>query len=149
MLQGSRCGSTVQWSCLAGMKRWRCYSTQSTLQCSPYWVPLRKLYGAISYGCLSCNRYIVLQLGLLGPLIQVSRTVVGEVSAPTDCECKLTFQVQRIGTEKLREAFAEDPALRAQLNAPYAASPKSNRTVSDEKRPVRSEGESYELSEKS
>lgn len=40
--------------------------------------------------------YIVLQLGLAGPLLQVSRTVIGEV--------------QRIATDRLREAFAEPAA---------------------------------------
>jgi len=40
--------------------------------------------------------YIVFQLGLAGPLLQVTRTVMGEV--------------KRIGTDKLREAFAEPPA---------------------------------------
>lgn len=54
------------------------------------------------------SRYIVLQLGLAGPLIQVSRTVLGEV--------------KRIGTERLREAFAEPPQHeRAHLAAPVPA----------------------------
>lgn len=51
-------------------------------------------------------RYIVLQLGLAGPILQVTRTVAGEV--------------QRIATDKLREAFAEVPEAR-QLAQPVLA----------------------------
>lgn len=49
-----------------------------------------------------------MQLGLAGPLLQVTRTVFGEV--------------KRIGTEKLREAFAEPQQERAHLAAPVRAS---------------------------
>ena len=56
-------------------------------------------------------RYIVLQLGLAGPILQVTRTVFAEV--------------RRIGTEKLREVFAE-PAPERTLEQPHHARPASN-----------------------
>lgn len=58
---------------------------------------------------LAAGAYIVLQLGLAGPLFQVTRTVMNEV--------------KRIGTEKLREAFAEPPSGQGRvLERPHLAS---------------------------
>jgi hypothetical protein len=54
-------------------------------------------------------RYIILQLGLAGPILQISRTVLNEV--------------RRIATDKLREAFAEIPDAQ-----PVAASSNESRT---------------------
>ncbi|GFZ46730.1 Hydrolase acting on GTP to facilitate cellular and subcellular movement [Saitozyma sp. JCM 24511] len=42
----------------------------------------------------AASSYIILQLGLAGPILQVSKTVF--------------YEVKRLATEKLREAFAED-----------------------------------------
>lgn len=53
-------------------------------------------------------RYIVLQLGLAGPILQVSQTVF--------------YEVKRLATEKLREAFAEVPEARRHLANPVPAS---------------------------
>lgn len=47
----------------------------------------------------AASAYIILQLGLAGPLLQVTRTVLSEI--------------RRIATEKLREAFAEPAAVGA------------------------------------
>ena len=54
------------------------------------------------------RRYIVLQLGLAGPILQVSQTVF--------------YEVKRIATEKLREAFAEVPEAQRHLARPVPAS---------------------------
>ncbi|WWD17114.1 protein SEY1 [Kwoniella shandongensis] len=67
---------------------------------------------------LAASAYIVLQLGLAGPLLQVSKTVINEV--------------RRIATEKLREAFADVPEAQRVLAQPVSAS--SNGTASDEGR---------------
>ena len=57
---------------------------------------------------LLMKRYIVLQLGLAGPILQVSQTVF--------------YEVKRIATEKLREAFAEVPEVQRHLARPVPAS---------------------------
>ncbi|KAL1411658.1 Dynamin-like GTPase that mediates homotypic ER fusion [Vanrija albida] len=67
---------------------------------------------------LIATAYIVLQLGLAGPLLQVSKTVA--------------YEVKRIGTDKLREAFAEPPASQRVLTEPVAAA--HNGTLADEAR---------------
>ncbi|WVQ81742.1 protein SEY1 [Cryptococcus sp. DSM 104549] len=56
---------------------------------------------------LGASAYIVLQLGLAGPILQISRTVLGEV--------------RRIATDRLREAFAEVPEAQRILSQPVAA----------------------------
>lgn len=82
---------------------------------------------------LAATAYIVLQLGLAGPILQVTRTVANEV--------------RRIGTEKLREAFAE-PAQQNNrtLERPHLAAPVRNSTHSLEER--RSNQYELELEEK-
>ncbi len=70
------------------------------------------------------NRYIVLQLGLLGPILQVTRTVGNEVSArlitprsgDPGAENHLFSQIHRIAMDKLREAFRD---IQPQLEAPH------------------------------
>ncbi|OCF39288.1 protein SEY1 [Kwoniella heveanensis CBS 569] len=57
---------------------------------------------------LGASAYIVLQLGLAGPLLQVTRTVFNEI--------------KRIATDKLREAFAEIPEAQRVLAQPVLAS---------------------------
>ena len=64
------------------------------------------------------SRYIVLQLGLAGPILQVSQTVF--------------YEVKRLATEKLREAFAEVPEARRHLANPVSAS--SNYTEEPKRR---------------
>ncbi|WWC89135.1 protein SEY1 [Kwoniella dendrophila CBS 6074] len=61
---------------------------------------------------LGASGYIILQLGLAGPLLQVIRTVLNEV--------------KRIATERLREAFKEVPEAQRILNQPYLASNNSS-----------------------
>ncbi|WWC61965.1 protein SEY1 [Kwoniella dejecticola CBS 10117] len=56
---------------------------------------------------LGASAYIILQLGLAGPLLQVTRTVL--------------FEVKRIATDRLREAFKEIPEAQRVLNTPYLA----------------------------
>ncbi|OCF74245.1 protein SEY1 [Kwoniella mangroviensis CBS 8886] len=56
---------------------------------------------------LGASAYIILQLGLAGPLLQVTRTVLNEI--------------KRIATDKLREAFKEVPEAQRVLNSPYLA----------------------------
>jgi hypothetical protein len=60
-----------------------------------------------------------LQLGLAGPILQVARTVIREV--------------QRIATDRLREAFAEVPEAR-QLAQPVPAGSQRNESRTDEAR---------------
>ncbi|TXT04042.1 uncharacterized protein COLE_07739 [Cutaneotrichosporon oleaginosum] len=77
----------------------------------------------------AASAYIVLQLGLAGPILQVTRTVANEV--------------KRIATEKLREAFAE-PAPQRTLERPHLAEP-----VANSSRPERrGQFEQFELEEK-
>ncbi|WWC69983.1 protein SEY1 [Kwoniella pini CBS 10737] len=56
---------------------------------------------------LGASGYIILQLGLAGPLLQICKTVF--------------YEVKRIATDKLREAFKELPENQKQqiLNTPY------------------------------
>lgn len=61
----------------------------------------------------AAGAYLVLQLGLAGPLFQITRTVTGEV--------------KRIATERLREAFAEPPQNQRHLAAPVAVNASSER----------------------
>jgi len=56
-------------------------------------------------------RYVIVQLGLVGPLMQVTKTVAKEVSrgvpsvlSEGDVE---SFQIQRQATDRLREHFAQ------------------------------------------
>jgi hypothetical protein len=78
----------------------------------------------------AASSYIVLQLGLAGPIFQVARTVANEV--------------KRIGTEKLREAFAEPAPQQRTLERPHLAEP-----VGNSSRPERrGQFEQYELEEK-
>ncbi|WVR06913.1 protein SEY1 [Kwoniella sp. DSM 27419] len=56
---------------------------------------------------LGASGYIVLQLGLAGPILQVTRTVLNEV--------------RRIATDRLREAFAEVPEAQRILSHPVNA----------------------------
>ena len=72
-------------------------------------------------------RYIVLQLGLAGPILQVSRTVFNEVcrhSPLVVCRSDRCL-VRRIVTEKLREAFADMPDQR-RLADPVSSTPSGN-----------------------
>jgi hypothetical protein len=62
--------------------------------------------------------YIILQLGLAGPILQVSQTVF--------------YEVKRMATEKLREAFAEVPEAQRHLARPVPAS--SNGTGEESRR---------------
>lgn len=64
-------------------------------------------------------RYIVLQLGLAGPILQVSQTVL--------------FEVKRIATDKLREAFRDVPEAGAGSRR-HLAEPVSASNSSDAKR---------------
>lgn len=81
---------------------------------------------------LAASAYIVLQLGLAGPIFQVSRTVANEV--------------RRIGTEKLREAFAEpEPGNHRALERPHLAAPVGSNSSREERRNNEYE---YELKEK-
>ncbi|WWD03363.1 protein SEY1 [Kwoniella europaea PYCC6329] len=64
---------------------------------------------------LGASAYIILQLGLAGPLLQVTRTVLNEI--------------KRIATDKLREAFKEVPEAQRVLNTPYLAN--ANNTSAD------------------
>ena len=61
--------------------------------------------------CRPDDSYIVLQLGLAGPLLQVTRTVLSEVSTRTTSDHP-DGKVKRIGTDRLRESFADGPAVR-------------------------------------
>lgn len=71
-------------------------------------------------------RYIIVQLGLLGPLLQVSRTVYNEVSccsasasdARTLADSVQSHQVHRIAIDKLREAFKD---VQPQLETPHSS----------------------------
>ncbi|WVO15942.1 protein SEY1 [Cryptococcus depauperatus] len=53
---------------------------------------------------IGASAYIILQLGLAGPVLQITRTVFNEI--------------RRIATEKLREAFAEVPEAQRFLSDP-------------------------------
>ncbi|BEI94567.1 uncharacterized protein CcaverHIS019_0701390 [Cutaneotrichosporon cavernicola] len=77
----------------------------------------------------AASAYLVLQLGLAGPIFQVTRTVANEV--------------KRIGTEKLREAFAE-PAPQRTLEHPHRAESGVNASRPER----RGQFEHYELEEK-
>ena len=59
------------------------------------------------YRCGSWGRYIILQLGLAGPLLQIAKTLVAEI--------------KRIGTDKLRAAFADVPEVQRRLADPVKA----------------------------
>ncbi|KAI5454161.1 Dynamin-like GTPase that mediates homotypic ER fusion [Naganishia albida] len=72
---------------------------------------------------LASSAYLVLQLGLAGPILQVSRTVF--------------FEVKKIATDKLREAFKD---VQPQLEQPY----RNNSTATSEK-PVRVTSEFNQL----
>ena len=62
--------------------------------------------------CSPDDSYIVLQLGLAGPLLQVTRTVLSEVRTRTTIVTRTDGKVKRIGTDRLRESFADGPAVR-------------------------------------
>ncbi|ODN80608.1 protein SEY1 [Cryptococcus amylolentus CBS 6039] len=62
---------------------------------------------------LAASGYIILQLGLAGPILQITRTVFSEVKT--------------IATNKLREAFAEVPEAQRILADPVPASAASQR----------------------
>ncbi|EIW70479.1 protein SEY1 [Tremella mesenterica] len=55
---------------------------------------------------IAASAYLILQLGLAGPLLQISRTIINEI--------------RRIATDRLREAFADVPEAR-QLVEPVSA----------------------------
>lgn len=69
-----------------------------------YWILL------LICGCKTeqSNRYIILQLGLAGPILQISGTVIREI--------------RQIAAKKLREAFADVPEAQRVLAQPVTAS---------------------------
>lgn len=72
--------------------------------------------------------YIVLQLGLAGPILQVTRTVLAEVSWHSVRANLANHQVKRIATDRLREAFADIPEARQMVE------PSSNSSDRDARR---------------
>lgn len=118
---GARCralhrfhiGSTERWSCWAGTKPWRSCS----IRCISHSYYLHWLHRKHSFPPVNCiinvftlSRYITIQLGLVGPLFQVLRTVGAEL--------------QRQAAARLREQFAEP--------APAHGSPVRSQSYSDD-----------------
>lgn len=84
------------------------------------------------------SRYAIVQLGLVGPLYQVSRTLANEVSffllcAYISVNSSRTLQLQRQATARLREHFRE-PILAEPVRARTQSAPPEHEDLDEELR---------------
>ena len=89
----------------------------------------------------SLLRYLILRLGLAGPLLQVSKTVAGEVSfqerrSPLGRATDSIYQIQQQATTRLREHFSQPvPEALALSSTSVSTSSSSQRSQSPERSP--------------